>query len=251
VSEALRETASDDYARRFAGPIGGWFLEEQTRATLALLADLPAGATVLDVGGGHGQLAPVLARTGYQVLVVGSAAEAGHRLAAWVADGQGRYQVADLLALPFADRSFDAVICFRLLAHSVAWPNLIGELCRVSRRLVVLDYPSTRSVNQLADRLFTWKKRIERNTRPFRLFSPTEIREEFARQGYQVVAQRPQFLWPMVLHRAHGSKGLARVLEAPGRHLRVTALLGSPVVVRADRRESVRDEPGARRLRVH
>jgi SAM-dependent methyltransferase len=113
VSDTLRETAdvetaSDDYARRFAGPIGRWFLDEQTSATLALLSDLPAGATVLDVGGGHGQLAPALAHAGYQVLVVGSAAEAGQRLAAWVAAGQGRYQVADLLALPFADRSFDA-----------------------------------------------------------------------------------------------------------------------------------------------
>jgi SAM-dependent methyltransferase len=231
------ETASEDYARRFAGPIGAWFLDEQTRATLALLGDLHPGSTVLDVGGGHAQLAPALADAGYDVLVVGSAAEAGHRLAGWVAAGRGRYQVADLLALPFPDRSFDAVICFRLLAHSVAWPDLLGQLCRVSRRMVVLDYPSTHSVNRVADRLFAWKKRIERNTRPFRLFSPADIRTEFDRQGFEVVGQRPQFLWPMVLHRAHGSPGLARGLEAPGRLLGVTARLGSPVVVRADRRD--------------
>ena len=30
------ETASEDYARRFAGPIGAWFLDEQTRAKTSI-----------------------------------------------------------------------------------------------------------------------------------------------------------------------------------------------------------------------
>ena len=32
------ETASEGYARRFAGPVGAWFLEIQARLTLELLA---------------------------------------------------------------------------------------------------------------------------------------------------------------------------------------------------------------------
>ncbi len=233
------ETASDGYASRFAGPVGAWFVQEQARATLGLMADLPAGASVLDVGGGHAQLAPALSDAGYRVTVVGSAPEAGGRLAAWVAAGRGRFEAADLLALPFPERAFDAVLCFRLLPHSVNWRALLGGLCRVSRRAVVVDYPSSRSVNFVAERLFAWKQRIERTTRPFQLFSPGEIRREFRRHSYRIVADRPQFLWPMVLHRAHGSRALARALEAPGRWLRVTAALGSPVVVRADRDQRV------------
>jgi SAM-dependent methyltransferase len=233
------ETASEDYARRFAGPVGAWFLQEQARATLGLIADLPAEASILDVGGGHAQLAPVLSEAGYRVTVVGSALEAGGRLAAWVAAGCGRFDVGDLLALPYPDRSFDAVICFRLLPHSVDWGILLSGLCRVSRCAVVVDYPSSRSVNVVAERLFTWKQRIERNTRPFQLFSPGEIRRRFSREGFQIVAARPQFLWPMVLHRAHGSRVLAQALEAPGHLLGITTALGSPVVVRADRREKV------------
>ncbi|MGH7517764.1 MAG: class I SAM-dependent methyltransferase [Gemmatimonadales bacterium] len=232
------DTASDDYARRFAGPVGAWFLHEQARATLGLLADFPAGASILDVGGGHAQLAPVLSDAGYRVTVVGSAPEAGVRLAQWVAARQGRFEVADLLALPYPERAFDAVLCFRLLPHSVDWRKLLRALCRVSRRTIVVDYPSSRSVNVVADRLFAWKQRIERNTRPFQLFSPGEIRRECRRHGYRIVADRPQFLWPMVLHRTHGSRALARILEAPGHLLGVTAALGSPVVVRADRRET-------------
>ncbi len=229
------ETASDDYARRFAGPVGTWFLEQQAQATLALLGDLGPASSLLDVGGGHGQLAPALAAAGYRLTVVGSAPEAGVRLASWVAAGNGRFEVADLLALPFPDQAFDAVLCFRLLPHSVDWRALLGGLCRVARRAVVLDYPSRRSVNVVADQLFAWKRRIERNTRPFQAFSPAEIRGAFTSHGFRVTGVRPQFLWPMVLHRAHGLRMLGRLLETPAKAIGATRLWGSPVVVRADR----------------
>ena len=50
------ETSSDGYAARFAGPVGEWMLEIQETITVALLPKTPS-ATILDVGGGHGQLA--------------------------------------------------------------------------------------------------------------------------------------------------------------------------------------------------
>src|SRR5262245_53053861 len=49
--EADVATSSADYARRFAGGVGAWFLEVQAKATVELLAPWP-GASVLDVGGG-------------------------------------------------------------------------------------------------------------------------------------------------------------------------------------------------------
>ena len=50
--EADVTTSSADYARRFAGGVGAWFLEVQAKATLDLLAPWP-GASVLDVGAGR------------------------------------------------------------------------------------------------------------------------------------------------------------------------------------------------------
>src|SRR3972149_2530813 len=49
------ETSSEAYARRFAGPVGEFFLEVQAAATLDLLRPWP-GSSLLEVGGGHGQL---------------------------------------------------------------------------------------------------------------------------------------------------------------------------------------------------
>jgi len=114
------ETASDDYAERFSGAVGAWMLKIQETAVLNLLQDHP-GVTILDVGGGHGQLALPLCREKYPVTVVGSAEVCRRRIAALVDAGQCRFQVADVLNLPFADQSFDTVLCFRLVTHCARW----------------------------------------------------------------------------------------------------------------------------------
>ncbi|MBA3555971.1 MAG: methyltransferase domain-containing protein [Gemmatimonadales bacterium] len=233
--DADLETASEGYAQRFSGPVGRWFLELQARTTMALLDDLPRGSTVLDVSGGHAQIAPALLAAGYEVTIAGSSEASGALLADRLGGARYRFEVADLDALPYADGTFTAVTCFRLLPHSVGWERLLGELCRVARRAVVIDYPSSRSVNRFADRLFGLKKRIEQNTRPFELFHPRQIREAFGRRGFEVRSERPQFLLPMVLYRLTGSVPLARTAEWPGRRLGLTRMLGSPVIIRADR----------------
>jgi hypothetical protein len=234
--DADLETASEDYARRFVGPVGRWFLEVQARSTLELLRGLPAGSTVLDVGGGHAQIAPALMDAGHSVTIVGSSAACGAHLEARIPGSGYRFEVGDLRALPYPDRSFAAVTCFRLMPHSVDWRHLLGELCRVAQLTVVADYPSIRSVNQFANQFFSFKRKVERNTRPFELFNPHDIDQEFARHGFAVRAERPQFLLPMVLYRMAGSQRLARIAERPGRWLGLTRYFGSPVVVRADRR---------------
>jgi SAM-dependent methyltransferase len=235
VEDADISTSSDDYARRFAGAVGEWLLAMQTQVTLDLLRELPRGASVLDVGGGHAQIAPPLIDAGFTVTVVGSDSSCGARLKQLTDQGSCRFDVGNLRALPYADRSFDAVVCFRLLPHSVSWTGLVAELCRVARRCVVLDYPSTRSVNVLSEQLFSLKKGFEQNTRPFLLFTPQEIESAFTKLGFTVRAARPQFLLPMVVHRMVKSPALSRVAEAPGQLLGLTRWFGSPVIVRADR----------------
>jgi SAM-dependent methyltransferase len=236
AEDADIEASSDDYARRFSGGVGRWFLETQARHTLDLLRELPVGASILDVGGGHAQIAPPLIDAGYEVTVVGSAPICAARLEPWTASSRCRFEVANLQTLPYPDQSFDAVVCFRLLPHSVSWNGLIGEMCRIARRSVVLDYPSVRGANILSARLFELKRGIELNTRRFILFTPSQIKGAFAERGYVVRKVRPQFLLPMVLHRWADQSTLSRVAEAPGRLLGLTRWFGSPIIVRADRR---------------
>ena len=231
-------SSSEDYARRFIGGVGRWFVATQTRITLGLLQAMPAGASILDVAGGHGQIAPPLIQAGYDLTVVGSDPACAVRLEPWITQGRCRFQAVNLLALPFADRSFDAVVCLRLLPHSVDWSALIKELCRVARRSVILDYPSSRSVNVLSSRFFHLKRRIELNTRRYHTFSPRQIRSAFLENGFSVSEERAQFLLPMVLHRFTNRAALSKVAETPGRLLGLTRRFGSPKIIRADRRGS-------------
>ena len=230
-------SSSPEYARRFSGPIGDWFLERQAALTLEALGS-DSGASVLDLGGGHAQLAPALLHAGLNVVIYGSPEASTERILPWRSNPRCRLVSGDLTRLPFADRSFDAVLCFRILPHLSNWRALIEELCRVSARTVVLEYPSRRSVNIASRLLFRFKRRIESDTREYRLFSASEIRGPVEASGFTITAEYPQFFFPMVWHRMHGSPLSARVLEAPCRAAGLTRLLGSPVIARAERRQA-------------
>ena len=229
------ESASDAYARRFAGGVGEWFLAVQRDATLALMAPLGPRLRVLDVGGGHGQLAGPLADAGHAVTVAGSADACRHRVQALVDAGRVRWSTGDLLRLPFEPRSFDVALAFRLLAHVGRWRELVAELCRVAARAVIVDYPSRRSANAAAASLFAAKKKVEGDTRPFATFADADVDAAFASAGFAVRERRRQFAVPMAAHRALGIAGVSRVVEGVAGAAGLTRLAGSPVIARADR----------------
>jgi ubiquinone/menaquinone biosynthesis C-methylase UbiE len=228
------ETSSDAYAARFAGAAGQWMLEVQERLTLAMLADRPE-VSVLDVGGGHGQLAVPLCREGYRVTVLGSAASCRKRVAGVVEAGRCTFLTGNVIALPFPDRSFDVVIAFRLLTHCEAWPVLIKELCRVARQSVIVDYPTSQGLNAIAPALFDAKKKLEGDTRHWRQFQHREVLGEFAKQGYTEFRRAPQFFLPMVLHRVLRSRFISAGLEGICRALGFTKRWGSPVILEVKR----------------
>ncbi len=237
------DTASDDYATRFAGPVGRWFLERQRDITLELARPW-TGGRVLEVGGGHAQLAPAMAAAGFAVTVTGSDDSCRRRLDAAMAPGDFTYRTCDSLNLPWPDDSFEVVMAFRLLPHVRRWPALLAEMCRVASGAVILDYPDLRGFNYFSERLFTAKMAIEKNTRAFQCFRRRQVLEQLAVHGFGQAALRPQFFWPMALHRAVGSAGFSRAAEALARGLGLTALLGSPVIVRA--RNLAAGRPGER-----
>ena len=229
------ETSSEGYAHRFAGPVGRFFLDRQAEATLELLRPFP-GASVLDVGGGHAQVTGPLLEAGHAVTILGSDASCEARVRGWTQAGRARFVAGDLLAPPIPDRSHDVVLSYRLLPHVLRWPELVAVLSRLSRLAVVVDYPTRRSVNAAADLFFGLKKGVEGNTRPFTVFSDAEVERAFASHGFVPTGRRPQFFFPMALHRGLRSAGLARGLERAASGLGFTRVLGSPVILRLERR---------------
>jgi ubiquinone/menaquinone biosynthesis C-methylase UbiE len=191
---------------------------------------------VVDVGGGHGQLVGPLLAAGHPVTVYGSSDDCRQGVRRWVDTGQAAFQAGDLLRTPFADRAFDVAVAYRLLPHVEPWQALLAEMCRIARRAVIADYPTTRSLNLAAAPTFALKKRVEIGTRPFRVFRDREIEDAIAAAGWRTTARRPEFVLPMALHRAMRLAPLSRALEAAARALTLTRRFGSPVILRAEPR---------------
>lgn len=226
------ETASESYARRFAGRAGAYLLAQQETAIEAALGGESPGA-VLEVGGGHAQLVPLWLRRARDVTVLGSDDASLERVRTRFPDC--RRVAADLLALPFPDRSFDTVAAVRLVPHVESWRTLIAELCRVARRAVIVDYPRVAGFNALTPLLFPLKKRLEGNTRHYRNFDDGEIDGAFRACSFEPRVRAAQFLLPMVLHRRLGGSAALGAVEALAKAAKLTRSFGSPVVLRADR----------------
>ena len=235
AEDADVETASAEYARRFDSPVGRWMIDKQLEATLYLLRD-KGPSTILDVGGGHGQTASALARAGHRVTVLASSAAAvAESLRPAIGSGLVRLVVGALREPPVEPRSFEVVLSYRLMAHAHDVPSLVAGLARTAERTVIVDYVTSRSFNAAADLLFAAKKRLERNTRPFRVMRDAEIDHYFMESGCRRRDRHPEFFWPMALHRALNSLALSKALEAPAASLGLKRFLGSPVIARFDR----------------
>jgi hypothetical protein len=188
------------------------------------------------VGGGHGQLTRPLLDAGQAVTVYASSAAAcGAEVRALAEAGRIALQCGDLLRAPWEDRAFDVVLSFRLLPHARDVGALVAELCRLAARAVVVDYPTSRSLNAISGLLFGAKRGLEGDTRPFTVFRDRDVEQAFAAHGLRATGRRPQFFWPMVLHRALHSAALARGLEGAAALTGLTRALGSPVILRTER----------------
>lgn len=231
--EADFDPSTDRYAERFAGPTGSWLLARQTAALEHLAAPWPA-ARVLDVGGGHGQIARPLLKTGHDVTVLASS-EAAFGQAARLRDRGLKLVVGSLMDPPFADQSFDIVVSFRIMAHIGDWPRYLSGLARVARKAVIVDFPTPGGANALEPILFSVKKKLEGDTRRYDVIGKAEIRETFSDLGFEPAGEVGQFVLPMVLHRKLKAPMISGVLEGVLAGAGLAKAFGTPVVIAARR----------------
>lgn len=225
--------------RRFGGPIGDLVASQQAQVIGEFLGPLD-GRSILDVGTGTGRAAILLARRGARVTGI-DASDAMLQVARQRAAEEGMavtFLAGDAHRLEFPDRTFDAAVCLRVLMHTPQWRACLGELCRVARGLVVLDYPSARSVAlaQAVGRRALHS--VGATTEPYRVFLDGPIADELAAHGFRVRARHRQFVLPIAVHKAIGSAAFTRAAERCLGGLGLLRLFGSPVTLVAERCES-------------
>jgi SAM-dependent methyltransferase len=232
------ETATAGYASRFAGPTGRWLLDVQLGLVSSLLDDAAEGRPlrILELAGGHGQLCGGLAAQGHMVTVQGSRPESLRPLLA----GGSPVQLAcsGLWRLPFPDAAFDAVIAVRLLSHVAAWRELLAEMARVTRNLLLVDFAPAgqTALGPLAYRL---KQRYETQLRPYFTYRPSELDAALRAVDLEPAGARRELAVPFVVHRVLHSPRMSRWLERCARRLGLTQRIGAPVLLLAQRKSLV------------
>ena len=150
----------------------------------ALGSELAGVHSVLDTPGGTGRFAALVARAGRRLVLADLSAA---MLAQARATGVPRVQ-ADALALPFAEGSFDLVLCMRFLFHvpRELQPQVLAELARVSRRFVAVDVRHGRAWS-------AWTRAVRGALSGRRVaprLRPSEIDPLFAQAGLAVLEKR-------------------------------------------------------------
>jgi ubiquinone/menaquinone biosynthesis C-methylase UbiE len=222
--------------RRFGGPIGDLVARAQARV-LANMVGRIQDRRILDVGTGTGRVALLLAHGAAKVTAV-DASEAMLEIARRrAADAlvKVRFKLGDAHNLEFPDRDFDAVVAFRLLMHAPNWTRCVAEMCRVSDRLVIIDYPSATSVALIESSARRVAQAVGMRTEAYRVFTRGAIDAAFTQNGFRIRSIHRQFVLPIAFHKVIGSRKFTlwseRVLDRIG----LLKPFGSPVTLVAER----------------
>jgi SAM-dependent methyltransferase len=222
--------------RRFGGPIGELVAEQQARVLGDFVGPLTR-TSILDVGTGTGRAALLLAAGGAAVTGVDASEEmlrlARERAAAEHQDV--RFAVGDAHALEFPNQSFDVAVSLRVLMHTPRWRTCVAELCRVARQRVVLDYPSIHSVAAIQSAARKAVHAVGGRTEPYRVLSDAAVSAALGAHGFKITNTHRQFVLPIALHKAIGSRGFTESSERLFRSLGLQTLFGSPVTIVAER----------------
>ena len=221
---------------RFGGPIGELLARTQEGVLAGYLSPLES-RTILDVGTGTGRAAIALARRGAVVTGVDASEEmlAVARRRAEALGAAVSFERGDAHGLAFGNRSFDSVVCLRVLMHTPGWRQSLAELCRVARTRVVFDYPALLSAAalQAGARRVAYAAGVQ--VEAYRVFSDRSIRAVLLANGFRLVEMHRQFVLPIGLHKRMNSPDATRQIEGVLARLGLRRLLGSPVTAVAER----------------
>lgn len=221
---------------RFGGPIGELVADTQARVVANMIGRL-LDRRILDVGTGTGRAALMLARGGARVTAIDASDEmlqvAEQRA---VAEGVAiEIMRGDAHDLQFADRTFEIGVCLRVLMHAPGWERCLAELCRVSDRLVIFDYPSAASAAAIQSLARRVKQAARSRTEAYRVFRRPTIERALGRSGFRVRSLHRQFVLPIAFHRLIGSRRFTETSERLLERAGILRLCGSPVTVCAER----------------
>ena len=222
-------TACPAYDTRFSGDLGEYFLSVQEEAVIGHLKRIATGPlSILEIGGGHLQITKKLLALGHSVTIHGSTDEALTKLDLSELSSSVQRVVCPLEQLNQKVKRSDIVIALRLLPHVIDVKTLLSQMVRLAKIGIIFDFASTRGLNSLSKLTFAFKKRIEKNTRPYFNHSPALVKQTLLELNCKEIEFKGQFVFPMGLHRALKKVPLSKLIESIAQPVR--NVWGNPII---------------------
>jgi len=161
VEDAASRYNTKDKARKFALKMAGTATDRrEKRCVEKALADVPCGASVLDLPCGAGRLLPLLKKRGYKVteadisdaMLEQAQLYAGAQTESCL-DETVSFRRANVFETGFEDNCFDAVVCHRLFQYfpeAEVRRRALKELARICSGPIVVSFLCNFSVDAVA-----------------------------------------------------------------------------------------------------
>jgi ubiquinone/menaquinone biosynthesis C-methylase UbiE len=216
---------------RYGGEFGQYLHDLELNTYLSLMDS--SYKNILDLGAGTGKLCIPLSSKYESVVAVDFSSEMIKvaRRKAEERNTKLNVIVCDAQRLCFKDKTFDCVVSSRMLMHLDDLRKGISELCRVSKRVVIFDFPPLFSFGCLDSFL----KMIWKDSQTYKAFSLGDVKRELGESNFAIVDSRRHFFLPIAFHRWLQSARLSERIENLFGGVGLIALFGAPVTIKAIR----------------
>jgi hypothetical protein len=119
--------------------------------------------------------------------------------------------------------------------HTPDWRRCLSELCRVSDDRVVFDYPAACSAAALQALSRRLAAAAGRPVEAYRVLRSADVRRTVEAAGFRIAQAHRQFVLPIALHKALGSRAFTVAVEKALAAAGLLRVLGSPITVVAVR----------------
>ncbi len=178
-----------DYAdKRYRGQLQRRISKWERAIVARILQRIGAqGASILDIPSGYGRFTDIVRAAGAKLFAADISSDMVIRTAAGAKTDGCSFFVADATAIPLADKSVDGTITVRLLQHLADEKlriSIMGELCRVATRFVLVTFYDREGLHAL-QRLV--KKKSRRTRKHIEFLTRFQFTAEVDAAGLEVV----------------------------------------------------------------
>lgn len=218
----------------------GKYLRDKEITKLTALVD-PDCISILDVGSGTGKISIssrlselyIISLDGSYSMLEYSKIKADRHYIRYIP------VVCDSDYICFKDGSFDCVIASRVLMHCNDWKRTLSEICRVSGKIVLLDFPNLISSSGLDSLIKSTVKPLYKGIIAYKTFSINTIINELAKNNFRSVYLDRGFFLPLMFHRILDNPVITDKLERLFGLSGLTKLLGSPVILKSVKEQTL------------